>query len=196
LKCCAAFSIILVVRWTSNPAATTAVPRLCCLLLSLLLLGCPPRPEQRDDPPPSAAPSRALRLTLPRLGGGALSLESLRGRPVLITLFTTWCLRCQAEASLFVRLQERYRARGLAVVGVVVDLQASSLIQTYVDFVGFRFDVLYARPDNLDLVAALGPTPQVPRTVLVDASGMLVLDQTAQTDFVALEGQLERLLRR
>jgi cytochrome c biogenesis protein CcmG, thiol:disulfide interchange protein DsbE len=171
--------------------------RLCCLLLalSLPLPGCPPGPDRRDDPPPSGAPARALRLTLPRLGGGTLSLESLRGRPVLITLFTTWCLRCQAEAPLFVRTHERYRGRGLAVVGVAVDLKASSMIQAYVDFVSFRFDVLYARPDHLDLVGAIGPTPQVPRTVLLDASGKVVLDQMGQTDFTALEIALERILR-
>jgi peroxiredoxin len=179
LKTSAAFSIIAAMRG---------------LLLLPLLVTLAACPQQRPDPPkpvPSMLPP--LRLTLPRTAGGKLSLEALRGHPIVITLFTTWCLRCQAEAPLFVRLHERLRGRGLRVVGIALDLQAS-LVRTYVEFVGFKFDVLLATPDDLELVGAVGATRQVPRTLLVDSEGRVVLDQSGFTDFATLEPRVEKLL--
>jgi cytochrome c biogenesis protein CcmG/thiol:disulfide interchange protein DsbE len=168
---------------------------LCCCLLALARCGGAQRPERNE--PLSLAPeptARGVTMTLPQLGGGSLSIESYRGHPVLITLFTTWCLRCQAEAPLFVRLSER--EEGLRVVGVALDnLTKLSLVQTYVGFVGFRFPVLLAEPTSLELVGGLGQTKQVPRTVLLDAKGALVQDHVGQTDFPRLERALATLLK-
>jgi len=166
---------------------------LCCCLLALARCGGAQRPESNEplSPEPTA---RSVTMTLPRLGGGSLSIESYRGHPVLVTLFTTWCLRCQAEAPLFVRLAEREGA--LRVVGIALDdLTKVSMVQTYVGFVGFRFPVLLAEPTNLELVGGLGPTKQVPRTVLLDAKGVVVQDHVGQTDFPRLERALATLLK-
>lgn len=132
---------------------------------------------------------RGLEMTLPRLGGGKVSLSELRGKPVVLALFTTWSLRCQAEAPLFIRMHERYHTKGLRVVGVALDMQVV-LVKTYVDVVGLPFDVLLASPDDLELVGALGQTRQIPRTVLLDRSGQIVLDQRGQTDFSVLERRI------
>ena len=133
-------------------------------------------------------------MTLPRLGGGKLAIESYRGHPVLITLFTTWCLRCQAEAPLFIKIHEQRKPQGLEVVGIALDdLTKVSMVQTYVEFVGYTFPVLLAEPNNLELVAALGPTKRVPRTVLLDRAGRIVEDHVAQTHFDRLERALDKL---
>lgn len=136
-----------------------------------------------------------MEMTLPRLGGGKVSLAEVRGKPVVLALFTTWSLRCQAEAPLFVRIHERYRGKGLRVLGVAMDMQVV-LVKTYVEVVGLPFDVLLARPDDLELVGALGQTKQVPRTVLLDRRGQIVLDQRGQTDFTVLERRIRALLSR
>jgi len=133
-----------------------------------------------------------VHMTLSRLGGGKLAIERYRGAPVLITMFTTWSLRCQAEASQFVQIHDREGGRGLRVVGIALDdLMRVSLLKTYVGFVGFRFPVLLAEPNNLELVGGLGPTKQVPRTVLLDREGRIVQDHGGQTDF----GRLERAIK-
>jgi hypothetical protein len=43
-------------------------------------------------------------------------------------------------------------------------------------------------------VGALGKTRQVPRTVLLDSQGRVLLDMMGHTDFPALRRRLERLL--
>ncbi|MBW2534945.1 MAG: TlpA family protein disulfide reductase [Deltaproteobacteria bacterium] len=164
------------------------------VLVGLACFGCSGAGSKTEplNPPPQRP---AVEMTLPQLGGGTHSIQQHRGHPVVITLFTTWCLRCQAEAPLFVRLHETQRR--LRVVGVALDdLTKLSLVQTYVQFVGFQFPVLLAEPNNLDLVGGLGATPQVPRTVLLDPAGRVAQDHVGQTDFPRLERGIKRVLGR
>ncbi len=156
-------------------------------------------PQKKPDPNREIfpAPSSAVDFTLPMLGGGSLTLSSLRGKPVLLALFSTWDMRCQAEAPLFTRLRERYGPRGLEVIGVSVAAPGNRsvvLVKTYVEVMGLRHTVLLAKPQDLELVGALGKIRQVPRTVLLDSRGRVVFDMVGHTDFPALRRRLDRLL--
>lgn len=151
---------------------------------------------RRADPDPlgqqHATP--ALKLLLPRLGGGELAIQDLRGAPVLLTLFTTWSLRCQAEAPLLAALPERYP--GLQVVGVALGplgARGLPMVEAFVEVSGVTYPVLLAETEDLDLVGALGPVRHVPRTLLLDREGKTVLEQTGQTDFPALHRELKKL---
>jgi thiol-disulfide isomerase/thioredoxin len=175
----------------------------------LLLLLAPPLPlhggctgsseAAAGDPlAPTAEEVRkaGVGMTLPLLKGGEVALERMRGAPVVITLFTTWCLRCQAEAPLFNQLFAAHARQGLRMLGIAVDVRTKvTLIRTYVEFVKFRFDVALAQPDDLELVGGLGRTRRVPRTVLLDRHGAIVLDHVGQTDFPALRRRVVQLLR-
>lgn len=50
--------------------------------------------------------------------GQRLSLERLRGRVVLLTFWTTWCVPCRDEMAVLDRLHRDLGPKGLAVVGV------------------------------------------------------------------------------
>ncbi len=56
--------------------------------------------------------------TQPTADGKTLSLRTLRGKPVYLNFFATWCPPCNEEAPSINALQKRYASRGLAVVGV------------------------------------------------------------------------------
>ena len=162
------------------------------------LLACS-GPQQKHSPDREIfpGPSSAVDFTLPMLRGGSLVLSSLRGKPVVLALFSTWDMRCQAEAPLFTRLRERFGPRGLEVIGVSVAAPGNRsvvLVKTYAEVMGLRHTVLLAGPQDLELVGALGQTRQVPRTVLLDSRGRIVLDMMGHTDFPALRLALERLL--
>ena len=69
----------------------------------------------------SAAPRAgqpAPALTLPSLGGQTVTLSSLRGKPVYVNFFATWCVPCNEEATVIGKLSDRYKARGLVVLGI------------------------------------------------------------------------------
>jgi cytochrome c biogenesis protein CcmG/thiol:disulfide interchange protein DsbE len=56
--------------------------------------------------------------SLPTVDGKTLTLASLKGKPVYLNFFATWCVPCNEEAPDIGKLSDKYRARGLTVVGV------------------------------------------------------------------------------
>lgn len=57
--------------------------------------------------------------TLPySAGGGSVTLSALRGHPVYLNFFASWCAPCNEEAPSVNSMQVRYRKRGLIVLGV------------------------------------------------------------------------------
>jgi cytochrome c biogenesis protein CcmG, thiol:disulfide interchange protein DsbE len=56
---------------------------------------------------------------LDRLDGpGTVSLASYRGRPVVINFWASWCDPCEEEAPLLEGVWQKYRSRGLVVLGI------------------------------------------------------------------------------
>jgi thiol-disulfide isomerase/thioredoxin len=45
----------------------------------------------------------------------------LRGRVVLLDFWATWCRGCKEEIPWYMEFQEKYKERGLSVVGVALD---------------------------------------------------------------------------
>lgn len=68
-------------------------------------------PRPGDPAPP---------FTLAGTDGKPLSLASLRGRPVYLNFFATWCGPCRVETPDIVALSKAYAGRGLRVVGIDV----------------------------------------------------------------------------
>lgn len=62
----------------------------------------------------------APNFTLPRIDakGGDLTFASLRGRPVVVNFWASWCIPCKDEAPALQKTYETYRSQGLVVLGV------------------------------------------------------------------------------
>jgi cytochrome c biogenesis protein CcmG, thiol:disulfide interchange protein DsbE len=55
---------------------------------------------------------------LPTLAGGRLSSAELRGSPVVLNFFASWCAPCREEAPLLERTWRAYKDTGVRFVGV------------------------------------------------------------------------------
>jgi len=58
--------------------------------------------------------------TLPRIDakGGDLTFSSLKGKPVVVNFWASWCIPCKDEAPALQATYEKYRGQGLVVLGV------------------------------------------------------------------------------
>lgn len=73
------------------------------------------------------------------LDGVPIRLEELRGRVVWVNFFASWCPPCQQETPILRELDERYRERGLTIIGVSVQETSPADLQAYAD----RYDLGY-----------------------------------------------------
>ena len=60
-------------------------------------------------------------LELRDLAGQRVTLESLRGRIVVLNFWATWCVPCREEMPMLEKIQQEYAARGIVVVGASAD---------------------------------------------------------------------------
>ena len=64
---------------------------------------------------------KAPDFTLKDMHGKDVRLADYKGKVVLINFWATWCGPCKYEIPMFVDLQNRYAAQGLAFLGISVD---------------------------------------------------------------------------
>ena len=81
--------------------------------------------------------------TLLTLDGGRASLTDHRDKLVVLNFWATWCQPCTVEMPSLEALWQRYRDRGLIVVGVSVDRGApKALLEPYVRNLKLTFPIL------------------------------------------------------
>ena len=100
-----------------------------------------------------------------------MSLEALRGKPVLLNVWATWCHPCRDEIPELQRLYERYRGLGLEIVGVSVDaIGHEDAITAFARRYGMTYPIWR---DPNEGVSATFLVVGVPATFLIDRSGVL-----------------------
>jgi cytochrome c-type biogenesis protein len=100
------------------------------------------------------------------------SLQSLRGKVVLLNTWATWCAPCLQELPAFERARARNRAAGLVVVSVNIDEGSSDdRVQQYVRALKLRFAV-WRDPGNR--FSSTFDVRGVPETLLIDRTGRIV----------------------
>ncbi len=136
------------------------------LAIGLQDRGSPPRPAP-------ALPRQALH-------GPAVTLASLRGRPVLVNFWAAWCVPCRKEAPVLAAFARSPAGRGhLVGVDTGDDTRAAA---RFVARYGWGFPVLR---DPASATAVDYRVPGLPTTFAVDARGRIVAElsgaQTAAT---------------
>lgn len=124
-------------------------------------------------------------------GQGRFDSASLQGKVVLVNFWATWCPPCRKEIPSLVKLQEKYRDRGLMVVGVSMDESGARPVAKFLEKQKLNYPVILG---DAELARGFGGVIGVPASFLVDRKGEVVRRFDGYVTEAELLGDIEKLL--
>ena len=164
-----------------------------------LVLDAAGTPEYVSPLTGKAAPGFALE----DLSGKTVSLESYKGKAVLVNFWATWCAPCKIETPWLVELRDQYASQGFEILGISTegdgvgkdDMSAwnkdKAAIKKSVDQMHMQYPVLI----NGDSISEqYGGLDELPMSFFVDRTGKVVAVEMGLTSKSNLEANIKKAL--
>lgn len=121
--------------------------------------------------------------------GGELDFAALRGKPLLINFWATWCPPCVEELPMVDRFFRDQVSNGWQVVGLAID--QPSAVRKFLARTPVTFPVGLAGLQGTELVRQLGNTSGgLPFTLVIAADGTVAARKMGKLEPADLEGWL------
>ena len=195
LALAAVVAVIVIGAAITTPLGRTGVgpgpvsPRATAFLIS----SPPPQGLQPGSTTPELAVTLADGSTyqLQDLSGKPIRLDELRGKVVWVNFFATWCPPCQQETPILRSLAERYRDRGLEVVGISVQETSPGDIAAY----AARYQLSYTIGfDGSGHILREYKVYALPTQFFIDTNGVIVQAINGPVDEPGARALIESLL--
>jgi thiol-disulfide isomerase/thioredoxin len=125
------------------------------------------------------------------LEGRPIRLEALRGKVVWLNFWASWCPPCQQETPILRALDEKYRDRGLAIVGVSVQETSAGDVNAYAD----RYELDYTIGfDGSGHILRTYRVFALPTQFFLDVNGTIVQVVNGPVDEAGATALIESLL--
>lgn len=122
---------------------------------------------------PTEAENAFWAMTLQDPAGKSLAMADLKGHPLLVNFWATWCPPCVEEMPLLSDFYEQNKANSWQVLGIAVDQVAS--VQRFLTQLPVSFPVVMGGGGGLSISQSLGNRQGgLPFSVLFNAQGKVV----------------------
>jgi thiol-disulfide isomerase/thioredoxin len=154
-------------------------------LLAAISSACSPLTEFFSSPAPEVG-AQAPDFTLDDLSGKPINLSDLRGQPVLLNFWATWCGPCRVEMPI---IQESYNDGGFAVLAVNFDESRDNILP-FVEDLKLSFPILL---DPGGRIQELYRVRGYPTSVYIDVEGVIQFIHIGEVSTGDIEYYLSQL---
>ena len=127
------------------------------------------------------------------------SLAAFRGKVVILDFWATWCGPCRMEIPGFIALQNKYRDKGLEVVGVSIDPIAprgnpggAPAVAPFMQSNGINYTILMVNSPNA--LRGYDVSQGIPTTYVLDRNGQIVRTYVGVRPQSVFESDINSLL--
>jgi peroxiredoxin len=131
-------------------------------------------------------------VTFTSLTGEQVSMDSLRGKVVMVNFWATSCTTCVKEMPQMVETYNKYKDKGLDFVAVAMSYDPPNYVLNYAQTRKLPFKV--ALDTKGDLAKSFGDVKLTPTTYVIDKKGNIIKRYVGEPEFAALHQLLENAL--
>jgi len=135
------------------------------LALALLLAGCSADSGSSVVHPGEPAPDFQLQ----SLDGGSVSLSELRGSPVMLNFWATWCPPCRSEMPYLQQIYEEWSGKGLILLAIDIG-ESPAKVRQFMQSNNLSLPVLL---DIREVVTREYNVIAYPTTFFIDKDGII-----------------------
>ena len=134
--------------------------------------------------------SKAPNFSAPTPAGQELALNDVLGKATIVDFWAAWCRPCRAENPNVVKVYNKYKDKGLSILGVSLDRRAEDWKKAIADD-GLEWHHV-SNVNYFDEIAALYNVDAIPATFILDANGVIVAKNLRGP---ALEAKISEMLQ-
>lgn len=140
------------------------------ILSALLVAGCSDGSFPRGAPPTLESGSPAPQFTLDLISGGQVTLDTYKGKPLVLIYMASWCPCSHESAPVFKEVYEEYHPKGVEFLMLGIQ-DSKSKFTKFVKKKEFKFSAGF---DKGERIARLYGVSAPPTTFFIDSEGKVV----------------------
>ena len=157
---------------------------LLALIMILSLSACSGEGEASNETTETGAAEEydpAPDFTIYNKEGKAVKLSDMKGTPVVLNFWASWCPPCKAEMPEFDEIAKEYEGKVEFMMVNLTDGQRETveIAQAFIDSMGYTFPVYFDKDSDAAYKYGI---QSIPTTIFIDANGNLVAGATGAID--------------
>ncbi len=125
------------------------------------------------------------------LAGLPVKMSTLKGQPLVVNFWATWCGPCIEEMPDFQRASQTDRGKKVKFVGIGIDYAKN--MKPFADKMGISYILLESGAQGLDILKSVGNTSgSLPFTLIIDRDGKVLQTKMGKLEYADLMSAIDR----
>lgn len=130
--------------------------------------------------------------TLSTIEGKTLSLSDFEGKVIILDFWATHCPPCLMEIPDFIKLYDKYKEKGLVIIGVSLDRGNIEDLKNFCRNKGINYPIAIG---NYEVTQSYGGIRYIPTTFIIDKNKNIIKKFIGFTSLEVFEGEIKKLLK-